>query len=99
MESGNGNTWISENFPWLIAVGGMVAIGFRRVLPHLDPRVILLFINRPLTDMLKNHIDSRFSPLEKKVNRICDVIDHMEGAEQAHAEVEAEEKKTKNHWG
>ncbi len=69
------------------AVAAGIGFFFKTYGAKADPRLLLAWFNKPT-----------MAPIHSKLDKICRVIDHMDGAEAAHAAVRAEDSKQHTNW-
>lgn len=56
-------------------------------LKRVDPRLALAWINEPT-----------MRPVHAKIDRLCRVVDKIPGADEAHAQIMAEDERLKKRW-
>ena len=87
-----------DNVPewtWWGALAAGCVIVFQKWVGKLNPWPLAQMLAESLTGPV---MDRRIAPLHAKLDRACRVLDHMDGAEKAHAAVRAEDTKERFNW-
>ncbi len=106
MDTPNDHGWISQNFPWIVALTGGLAVIFKKWALELNPirglRWFAEIINGPIFDKRMQPLHARFDKVEVKmdgqggkIDKVARVIVHMDGGKEALAAVNQEDEQTK----
>ena len=102
------DTNVSDNIPWLTALGGLCLFAARKWIAKINPwklmQMAAVSLNEPLMQKHMGPIhdrldrgDERMGRIEDKVERVQRVIDHLPGASEAHEAVKIEDA-AKKRW-
>ncbi len=101
MDSPNSN-WVGENFPWIIAGGGFVAVVFKKWALDLNPvrglRWFADVINGPIMQKYNAPTLEEVKGLRRDFGYFQKVFDKLPDAQAAHAAVQAEDEKHHANW-
>lgn len=88
--NGPNETGITEYAGWAAGLGA-VWIGLKRFFPKADPRLLLVWANKPVMAPVIERLD-RF---EGRLERVQRVMDRLPGADAAHAAIQDEDEARK----